>query len=272
MKMCIWSVFHRLNINQSYIPLYAKINKVPMKENKYDEKKFFEQYNLMSRSVKGLSGAGEWHVLEKMLPDFSDKRVLDLGCGFGWHCMYAVEHGAISATGIDLSEKMIEKAKEINNSPLINYQCMAIEDFDFRKEKFDVVVSSLAFHYLESFGDICDKVYHTLTHGGVFVFSAEHPVFTAYGNQDWYYDEHGTRLHWPVDRYFSEGRRQAEFLGEEVVKFHKTLTTYLNGLLSAGFEITGFAEPEPAESMLDIPGMKDELRRPMFFIISAFKR
>lgn len=41
------------------------------------------------RSVEGLSAAGEWHALQKLFPDFSGKRVLDLGCGFGWHCRYA---------------------------------------------------------------------------------------------------------------------------------------------------------------------------------------
>ena len=52
-------------------------------ENTYDRKEFFEKYSQMERSVKGLEGAGEWHELQKLLPDFSGKRVLDLGCGFG---------------------------------------------------------------------------------------------------------------------------------------------------------------------------------------------
>ena len=56
-----------------------------MKENKYDDDRFFSQYAQMSRSVEGLKGAGEWHILQKMLPDFTGKRILDLGCGFGWH-------------------------------------------------------------------------------------------------------------------------------------------------------------------------------------------
>ena len=54
-------------------------------ENTYDRKEFFEKYSQMERSVKGLEGAGEWHELQKLLPDFSGKRVLDLGCGFGWY-------------------------------------------------------------------------------------------------------------------------------------------------------------------------------------------
>ena len=59
--------------------------------------------------------------------------------------------------------------------------------------------SSLAFHYVASFGDICRRVRACLTPGGDFVFSVEHPVFTAYGSQDWWYDGEGRRLHWPVD-------------------------------------------------------------------------
>lgn len=244
-----------------------------MKENKYDDEKFFEQYSRMSRSVDGLKGAGEWHVLKTMLPDFKGKRVLDLGCGFGWHCVYAVEQGATSALGIDISEKMLEEACKRNASPKIEYRCMAVEDYEYEPATFDVVISSLTFHYLESFDDICRKVHRCLTPGGSFVFSVEHPVFTAYGTQDWYYDSEGNILHWPVDRYFTEGKRNAVFLGEDVVKYHKTLTTYVNSLIQAGFEITGLREPEPDPALLDvIPGMLDELRRPMMLLVSAQKK
>lgn len=243
-----------------------------MKENKYDDERFFSQYSQMSRSTQGLKGAGEWHELKKLLPDFDGKRVLDLGCGFGWHCGYAVERGATSALGIDLSEKMLEKAREINTSPRIEYKRMAIEDFDFRPETFDVVISSLTFHYLESFDSVCAGVYRCLSDGGSFVFSVEHPIFTAYGSQDWVYDAEGKPLFWPVDRYFSEGLRHARFLGEDVSKYHKTLTTYVNGLLKAGFRITDLVEPQPDESMLDtLPGMRDELRRPMMLLVAARK-
>lgn len=83
-----------------------------MKENKYDNEEFFLKYSQMDRSKRGLKGAGEWSELQKVLPDFASKRVLDLGCGYGWHCIYAAEHGAESVTGIDISEKMLETAGE----------------------------------------------------------------------------------------------------------------------------------------------------------------
>lgn len=244
-----------------------------MKENKYDDGHFFSQYSQMSRSVNGLKGAGEWHALRSMMPDFKGKRVLDLGCGFGWHCRYAVEQGAVSVLGIDLSKKMLEEAGKRNAFPQITYKCMAVEDFEFTPESYDIVISSLTFHYLESFGDVCSKVNRCLVKGGTFVFSVEHPVFTAYGSQDWYYDGEGKPLHWPVDNYFTEGVRKAVFLGEEVTKFHKTLTTYVNGLIQGGFEITGLVEPEPDRALFGtVPGMEDELRRPMMLLVSAVKR
>ncbi len=141
---------------------------------------------------------------------------------------------------------------------------------EFPKNSFDVVISSLTFHYLVSFEDIIKKIHKWLTAKGDFVFSAEHPVFTAYGTQDWYRDAEGKILHFPVDNYFTEGRREANFLGETVIKYHKTLTTYLNGLLQNGFEITGIVEPQPSKELLE--KMKDELRRPMMLIVSARKK
>lgn len=244
-----------------------------MKQNKYDNDEFFDKYSNMDRSKKGLEGAGEWHTLKKMLPNFKGKRILDLGCGFGWHCQYAVENGAESAIGIDISEKMLKKARNKTKFDNIKYICIPIEDIDFPKDSFDVVISSLAFHYIQSFEEICKNISNCLSSGGDFVFSVEHPIFTAYGTQEWYCDEFGNNLHWPVDNYFTEGLRKSNFLGEEVIKYHKTLTTYLNTLIKTGFEILEIIEPQPEEKLLNtIPEMKDELRRPMMLLVSARKK
>ena len=61
------------------------------------------------------------------------------------------------------------------------------------------------------------------------------------------------------------------FLGEEVTKYHRTLTTYLNTLLQLGFELQHVIEPQPPEQMLVFEEMRDELRRPMMLIVSARK-
>jgi hypothetical protein len=44
-----------------------------MKQNKYDDKTFFDKYSAMDRSIKGLEGAGEWHELKKCCLIFKAK-------------------------------------------------------------------------------------------------------------------------------------------------------------------------------------------------------
>lgn len=102
-----------------------------MEYNEYDKEAFFNQYKQMSRSTDGLKGAGEWHELQKLLPDFSGKDVLDLGCGFGWHCKYAVDRGARRALGIDLSANMLEEAKKRNFSDRIEYRQCGILEYEY---------------------------------------------------------------------------------------------------------------------------------------------
>lgn len=243
-----------------------------MKENKYDDNNFFEKYSNFPRSVEGLSAAGEWHELKKMLPDFMDKHVLDIGCGFGWHCNYAAENGAAYVLGTDISEKMLKSARERTSSEKVEYKCIAMEDLEMPDSSFDIIISSLAFHYTPDFNHISSTVYKLLKPNGSFIFSVEHPVFTAQGSQDWFYDDNGKIIHWPVDNYFTEGERKAVFLETEVTKYHKTITTYINTLLYNGFSLRKVVEPMPALELLDsVPGMRDELRRPMMLLVSATK-
>lgn len=243
-----------------------------MKENKYDNPAFFEQYEKMNRSQNGLKGAGEWYILKKMLPNLKGKDVLDLGCGFGWHCRYAIEKGATSVLGLDISKKMLEKAKQINSLKGIKYDSLALEDASFPESHFDVVISSLTLHYIKSYDTLINSIYHWLKPGGSFVCSVEHPIFTAQGKQDWLYDEQDNKSCWPVDDYFSEGKRNTIFLNEQVIKYHRTLATYVNVLLKQGFKIVEINEPAPSKAMINKdPEMKDELRRPMMLLISVQK-
>lgn len=241
-----------------------------MRENQYDDSSFFAAYSQFPRSVEGLRAAGEWHELEKLLPDFAGKRVLDLGCGFGWHCLYAAERGAARVVGTDLSERMLAVARVRCAHPSVTYERAAMEELDCSPGSFDVVLSSLALHYVEDFDAMAEKVHRWLAPEGVFVFSCEHPVFTAEGSQSWYTDGEGKILHWPVDRYYAEGPRTARFLGHDVVKYHRTLTTCVGVLLHRGFTLNALVEPRPDPALLDtVPGMRDELRRPMMLLISA---
>lgn len=240
--------------------------------NIYDDKDFFDAYSKMARSAGGLKSAGEWHQLKPMFPPLEGQDVLDLGCGYGWHSKYAAEQGAKRVLGIDLSEKMIAEAKRRNPAPNVTYEVCGLEDYDYPRETFDLVISNLVLHYVADLDSVFAKVHQTLKTDGVFLFNIEHPVFTAGVNQDWIYADDGTPQAWDIDNYFYPGERETNFLGQKVAKQHHTLTQILMGVLNAGFELERVEEAQPPEDMMDMPGMKDEMRRPMMLLVRAKKR
>ena len=73
---------------------------------------------------------------------------------------------ARSVVGVDLSEKMLARARASTNDAAITYHRLAIEDIDFSAGAFDVVLSSLALHYVERFDLVCRNVHHCLVAGG----------------------------------------------------------------------------------------------------------
>ena len=242
-----------------------------MTKNIYDSQQFFDEYAEMDRSKEGLKGAGEWGQFQELFPDLTNLKVLDVGCGYGWHSKYAADNGAKSVFAFDGSVKMIERAKKLNSDPKITYQVQDLETYAFPAETFDLVISNLVLHYIEDLEEIYKKINRTLTSGGIFLLNIEHPIYTSGVNQEWTYGENGEILNWPIDNYFYTGQRQTMFLGQHVTKQHHTLTQILNGLLSTGFVLETVEEARPPQDMLDLPGMKDELRRPMMLLIRAKK-
>jgi len=232
--------------------------------NHYDNPEFFAAYAQMSRSQQGLDGAGEWHQLQPLFPDMTGRDVLDLGCGYGWHCRYAADHDAGSVLGIDQSEMMIAEAKKRNDAPGITYRVCSLQEYDYPKESFDLAVSNLVLHYVEDLDAVYRRIHEILRPGGVFLMNIEHPTFTAGVNQQFSAD--GT---WPVDDYYYPGLRKTDFLGHTITKYHHTLTQILGGLLKAGFRIEAVEEAMPPEEWRAV--MPDEMRRPMMLLVKAVK-
>jgi ubiquinone/menaquinone biosynthesis C-methylase UbiE len=118
-------------------------------QNIYDRPDFFEGYSQLGRSVEGLDGAMEWSALRAMLPDMSGLRVVDLGCGFGWFCRWAREQRAAQVVGLDLSEKMLARARATTSDSAIIYERADLEQLDLPQARFDLAYSSLAPHYIK---------------------------------------------------------------------------------------------------------------------------
>lgn len=238
----------------------------------YDEPTFFDKYAQMPRSQVGLSAAGEWPQMKRLLGDLAGLDVLDLGCGYGWHCRYAAEQGAKRVLGVDASRAMLARAEAMNDSPRVRFVLAALEAFVPEAASFDAAISNLALHYVADLDAVYRKVYDALRPGGRFVMNIEHPTFTAGVNQTFVLDEQGRALYWPVDGYFAEGARATDFLGKRVVKQHHTMTTIVSGLLRAGFTLEALEEVRPTDEAIAANGWENELKRPMMLLLRAAKR
>ncbi len=242
-----------------------------MTQNIYDNPAFFEGYATLDRSIKGLDGAPEWATVQTLLPELRGKKVVDLGCGYGWFCRYARDEGAAEVLGLDVSVKMLEKAREMTDGEGIIYRREDLERLQLPAQSVDLVYSSLALHYLQDIDTLFSTVYQALVPGGSLVFTAEHPVYTAPLNQGWLTDPTGQKS-WPVNHYQQEGERISNWFAEGVKKQHRKLATWLNALIASGFIIEKLDEWGPnAEQIAQNPALDEEKERPMIFLLAARK-
>jgi len=239
-----------------------------MTQNIYDHPVFFQNYSQLGRSVAGLDGAAEWPALRAMLPDMRGLRVVDLGCGFGWFCRWAREQGAARVLGLDVSEKMLARAR---SAPMtgVTYERVDLERLSLPGGSFDLAYSSLAFHYVDNIAGLFAAVHRAVVPGGRFVFSIEHPIYMAPARPGWSIDADG-RKSWPLNQYSIEGPRVTDWLAQGVVKYHRTIATILNLLPRTGFTLRHIEEFQPTAGQIAArPELQEELERPMFLMIAA---
>ncbi|MGH7923032.1 MAG: class I SAM-dependent methyltransferase [Candidatus Binatus sp.] len=240
-----------------------------MKQNIYDDPQFFAGYSKLRRHESGLNMAVDQPAMRSLIPPLNGKRMLDLGCGFGKMCRYAIESGAANVVGVDISTRMLAKAREDTADSRISYVRSALEELSFAPASFDLVVSSLALHYVERFDSVCANVKSWLVGGGAFVFSVEHPMVTAFPVGQ-YLGPRGDKDHWIVDNYKIEGIRHTQWFTDDVIKYHRSVETYVNTLLDKGFTIARLLEPEAtADAIRERPELRQESRCPTFMMISA---
>ncbi|MGL9622886.1 class I SAM-dependent methyltransferase [Bradyrhizobium sp. U531] len=243
-----------------------------MAQNIYDNPGFFAGYSRLPRQVRGLDGAPEWPAIQALLPALTGKRVADLGCGFGWTSRWMQAQGAVSVLGLDLSQRMIARAKADTAEPAIEYRIADLETLELPAAAFDLVYSALTFHYVEDFRGLTRMIHKALVPGGDLVFTAEHPIFMAAAHPHWITDEDGRKT-WPLNGYSLEGERRTDWFAKGVLKYHRTLSTTLNTLIDAGFELRRVEEFAPTREQIEqLPELAEELERPMMLLVSARKR
>jgi SAM-dependent methyltransferase len=211
-----------------------------------------------------------------LLPEVVGRPALDRGCDAGQLAHYLAGSGAAEVVGVDVSEHMLEPARTWWAHPRVTYRRVAMEQVTFPAGQLDLVVSSLAFHYVADYAELVRRIARWLAPGGILVYSTEHPIYTprsASGTADgWILDAAGKRVGWALDRYADDGQREHTRFVEGVRRYHRTVATPLNGLIDAGLTLEQVMEPAPSEAWLrERAHAADEPRRPVFLLVRARK-
>lgn len=240
-----------------------------MKQNIYDNPEFFEAYKDLRDKDKGLNELLEQPVMKRLMYNANGKSILDIGCGFGHQIQVVLEQNPIAITGIDISEKMIAEVKRRLDDSRVSLQSTAIEDYTIEPKTFDIVISSMALHYIEDIKPLLHKIYEGLNNKGQFLFSVEHPVCTA--SQNGWKEVNGSPS-WLLNQYGKEGIRKQNWFVDGVIKYHRKLSTLVNELSEAGFCIKNIEEPTPDESLLiSRPDFRLHVERPPIVIFNCIK-
>lgn len=193
-----------------------------------------------------LSGKSTLKDIElTLLGNVSGKKILHLQCHFGQDTISLARLGA-STTGIDLSDKAIEKATELAEQLKANAKFVCSDVYDLPNhldEKFDIVFTSYGtIGWLPDLDKWAKVISHFLKPDGKFVFAEFHPVV-------WMFDYDFTKIQY---NYFNvetileteEGTYADKnaLIKNQTASWNHSLSEVFSALLNNGMTIESFKE------------------------------
>lgn len=210
----------------------------------------------------------ECPIFLELAGNLSNLDIVDLGCGDAAFGQAALVAGARSYIGIDISQAMVDIARQTLANTSGKVYCQSIETWRSHDEQADLVSSRLALNYVEKLQLVFQEMYKALRPSGRAIISIEHPIITS----NFASLAAGRRTTWLVDNYFKPGERVHKWLGHEVTKYHHTLEEYFDLFTATGFQIERVRESRPQkDNFLSEEEYTRRLRIPLFLFIAAQK-
>jgi len=180
-----------------------------------------------------------------LLGDVSGKSILHLQCHFGQDTLSLARMGA-KCTGIDLSDKAIQTASELNDKLGLDARFVACDVYDTPnhvQEKFDIVFTSYGtIGWLPDINRWAEVISHFLKPGGKLVFVEFHPVV-------WMFDDAFTKVKYPyhnaepiVEQESGTYADREADISPKCVSWNHGLSEVMTALLRVGLRIELFQE------------------------------
>lgn len=222
----------------------------------YDD--FYNEY-LAVRELK-VSDVNEYTLFEQISSRLKDKDIIDLACGDGSCTRKLKKLDANKVIGVDISEAMINIAKDIELSGKlgIEYINTPVETMNIRHSSFDIATAFYLLHYAKSkkqLGDMLKNIFTVLKNGGEFL-SINSNTSNEFWLQPNYLNKYGVgyRIDGPLKSgsslYVSLTNENASV---EVEIYHYTKEDYRQASEEAGFIEIEFLPLSLPEYMMGAP-------------------
>ncbi|CAM3722238.1 class I SAM-dependent methyltransferase [Mesobacillus thioparans] len=235
----------------------------------YEEEEFFKNYMKRRTRPESPNNSIEKPILLELIGNVNGKKIFDLGCGDAEIGVELLGRDAEAYVGLEGSENMARVGVEHLKGTAGQVLHSTMEEWRPQAEEYDLVISRFALHYLEDLGSVFTKVHDSLMPGGRFVFSVQHPVLTASSKSA---EGSGRRTDWVVDDYFNQGERAEPWIGEKVIKYHRTVEGYFKLLLETRFMVEDLREGTPkAENFSTREEYERRMRIPLVLMFACRK-
>jgi len=221
-----------------------------------------------------------------MLPDVFNLSGLDIGCGEGHNTRLVTDRGA-NMTAIDLAPTFVRNArgKAIEEQLDIRHCIASAVTLPFPDESFDFVVAVMSMMDLPEHELALAEAYRVLKPGGFFQFSMSHPCFMT-SHRKSIKDKEGREIAVECGNYFdppdvevqtwmfsqATPELKEKYQPFRVPCFFRTLSSWLNLLVEAGFTLEHFVEPHAdIETAQKHPAVADTRIAGYFLIIRCRK-
>lgn len=149
-----------------------------------------QQYDSNENKTRDL----EARSLRETLAPLSFEHCLEIGCGTGKNTVWLLEKAA-TVTAVDLSEEMLNKAKEKITSPAVTFvQADITRPWTFATNAYDLVGFSLVLEHIEYLQPVFANVAAVLKPGGYLYISELHPFKQYNGSKARFETAEGTQV------------------------------------------------------------------------------
>lgn len=226
---------------------------------------FAEEYIAMRKDMFRKQVNAEFPSMLQLLGKIKNKKLLDLGCGFGEYAKVYASKGAI-VTALDNSQKEIEYAQKLN-IPNVRFMVTDISrKFPFDNNSFDIITSSLVFDHLLKLKPLFKECHRILKHRGIMIFSITNPIFYQEKSLAGKIKILGKTI--TFGNYFERRKIIRRWGGTAIMEhYHRPLEDYFSAFLENGFELLRFREPQPKTKEITW-----HRRNPTFLVFQLKKR